>query len=276
MASFKEQCIVLRKQGLSIGQIVLKTGRPKTSVYFHIQDIPLSKERKEEIRQAATKRFNDYSRSIRGKSRLNRHPIHFEDWNIKLVSLIGHLMFDGDVSHRGCTYTNRSLSLHQHFVDCMAEIYPFPYKRYESLPGVYKSGYYNVELGVYVKTKETELLRSVENMSRELQRAFLRAFFNDEGSVYFIGKRRAIRGYQHDEKILTLIQKLLKNFGIKSTVDTTYNEISITRKENIERFAQEINFTAGVCVNGLRKNSIWKQSLEKRDILKKALASYGK
>ncbi len=274
MVSFKEQCTTLRKRGFSINQIVQKTHRPKTSVYFHIQNLPLNKKRKREIRTAAIKRLNKYSRRIKGQSRLHRHPTPFDVWNTQLVSLVGHMVFDGDVSSRGCVYTNRSLSLHQHVADCMVAVYSFPPKRYESLPEVYKSAYYNVELGKYISEKEKELLQSVAYMEKILQRAFLRAFFDDEGSVYFIGNRRAVRGYQHDEKILRLIQKLLKDFGVESNVDVTYNEITITRKENIDRFAQEINFTAGVCVNGLRKNSIWKQSLEKREILKKALASY--
>ena len=42
MVSFKNQCITLRTQGLSLNQIVQKTNRPKTSVYFHIKKIPLN------------------------------------------------------------------------------------------------------------------------------------------------------------------------------------------------------------------------------------------
>jgi len=51
-------------------------------------------------------------------------------------------------------------------------------------------------------------------------------------------------------------------------------EIKITSRENIARFAREINFSPGVRVNGQRSNSIWKQSLEKKEILRRALVSY--
>lgn len=117
--------------------------------------------------------------------------------------------------------------------------------------------------------KARELVADIHNVKKELKRTFLRTFFDDEGSVYFIGKRRAVRGYQHDTKILNLIQQLLIESNIESRVDEKFNEITITKFENIARFAQEINFTPGVRVNGKRSNSIWKKSLEKRVILKK-------
>ncbi len=156
----------------------------------------------------------------------------------------------------------------------MKEIYPFPPKRYESLPGVYKSSFYNVELAEYVGRTARDLLKEISKMQLPLQRSFLRAFFDDEGSVYFIGKRRAVRGYQHNAKMLRLVQHLLKNFGIESKVDSTYNEITITRRENIALFAKKINFSTGLQINGNRSNSIWKKSLEKRELLWRALASY--
>jgi len=274
MVSFKERCISLRKRGLSINQIAAKTNRPKTSVYFHIQSIPLSIQRKREIRLAAIRRFNDYSRSIKGKSRLNRHPTHFKVWDTDLVSLVSHIMFDGTIKQGGCVYTNRSQSLLDHVTRCMGRIYPYPPKKYESLSGVHKIAFHNVELGYLLRTKELELTRNIERMSKELRRVFLRAFFNDEGSVYFIGKRRAIRGYQHDGRILNLIQRLLRRLGIRSKVDMAYNEVTITRRRNLELFEKEINFSAGVCVNGNRSNSVWKHSFEKRELLRKMLASY--
>lgn len=197
-------------------------------------------------------------------------------WNGKLVLLVAHLLFDGEISSRGCIYTNRSLVLHNRVQRNMRTVYPFPPKKYESTPGVYKTSYYNVELAIYLQVKATELLATIEDMRMDHQRVFLRAFFDDEGSMYFIGTRRAVRGFQHDEKILNLISRLLKNFNIESSVDTKYSEVTITRRENIKSFAREVNFTPGVCVNGKRKNSTWKQSFQKREILERALASYEK
>ena len=102
VVSFKNQCITLRTRGFSLNQIVAKTKRSKTSIYFHIKKIPLSEKRHKEILLAAIKRFNDYSKSIKGKCRLDRHPITFTNWNSNLVSLTGHLIFDGEIKKSGC------------------------------------------------------------------------------------------------------------------------------------------------------------------------------
>ena len=276
MDSFKHRCIALRKRGFSLNQIVEKTKRSKTSVYFHIRHTPLNNKRRQEIRLARIERCINYSKGVKGKSKFGRHPIPFEIWNPSLVSLVGHILFDGTIKYGGCVYTNRSVSLLDHVTSCMQTVYPFQPKRYESIPGVYKIAFHNVELEALMRDKEIELTENISHMGKELQRAFLRAFFDDEGSVYFTGKRRAVRGFQYNSKILNLVQLLLRGFGIESVVDTKYNEMTITRQENIRRFEKEINFTKGVCVNGSRSNSVWKQSLEKRELLRRALASYEK
>jgi len=100
--------------------------------------------------------------------------------------------------------------------------------------------------------------------------------FDDEGSIYFQNKTniKTIRGYQYNDKILYLVQKLLENFQIESKVSTRFNEIVISCRKNLEKFAREINFSSGVKINGNRSNSIWKKDLEKREILRMALASY--
>ena len=154
------------------------------------------------------------------------------------------------------------------------KLYPYPPRIYESLPGVHKTCYYNVELSAYLKIKAKELLIQIGTQEEKLKRVFLRAFFDDEGSVYWIGNRRAVRGYQHKSKLLYLIQRLLEDFHVESSADEKFNEITITRRKNIEQFEREINFSKGVHVNGYRSNSIWKKSLEKRKILRMALASY--
>ena len=226
------------------------------------------------MRMATIKRFKNYSKSIKGKSRFNRHPIIFDGWNAQLVSLVSHLIFDGEIKYGGCVYTKRNTVLLKRVAICMKVVYPFPPKKYESFPGVHKIAYHNVELSSYLKAKAQKLLRDIGNTSTQLQQIFLRSFFDDEGSVYFIHKRRAVRGYQHNIKILVIVKTLLKNFGIESRIDAKYNEIIISRRNDLIKFAEEINFTRGVRINGNRSNSIWKQSLEKRVILQRALSSY--
>jgi hypothetical protein len=157
----------------------------------------------------------------------------------------------------------------------MRELYAYPPKHYLS-NGVHRIAYHNVALATFMRAKATELLLNIAALSPDLQLVFLQTFFDDEGCVDYSIKRnsREIRGYQHDVAILKLVQKLLSNFGIISKVDERFFEVTITRKENLLKFKEQINFSPGVRVNGMRSNSVWKESLEKREILNRALASY--
>jgi len=82
-----------------------------------------------------------------------------------------------------------------------------------------------------------------------------------------------IRGYQKDLHILILVQRLLAQRGIAAQVKQP-NEVVISGKENLRKFQKEINFSPGVRINGRRSNSIWKQSLEKRELLARAIVSF--
>ncbi len=205
---------------------------------------------------------------------MGRHPLKIKGWNRDLVGLISHLIFDGTINKNGCVYTNRNLVLHFQIRKGMKKIYPFPFRQYESLPGVFKTAYHNVELGPFLKKKSEQLIKKITKMNSDYQKIFLRSFFDDEGSVYFIRKRREIHGYQHNNKILCTIKGLLKGLGINSRTELKYKEIVISRRENLAKFARHINFTEGVRINGRRSNSVWKKSLEKRKLLESVLNSY--
>ena len=257
-----------------MNRIVAITGRPKTSVYFHIRDVKLPADVKRRIAERSTLRLIKFNRSRKGKSARGRHPNEFTSWNADLVCLVSHFLFDGEIRYGGCVYTNRSTTLLNRVERLMRSVYDHPPKRIEASPGVYRISYHNVELAAYLRGRAKELLQRIPTAPREWQRAFLSSFFDDEGSVYFIGTKRRVRGYQHSFEMLTLIHELLQKFRIESTLDRKYNEVTISRRENIERFAREINFSPGVRINGQRSNSIWKRSLEKRKILRRAIASY--
>lgn len=158
----------------------------------------------------------------------------------------------------------------------MADIYDAPPREYEDKEtGVKRVAYYNVALGAYLLQKSDELVRDIGWFPLELQREFLRAFFDDEGCMDFRPLRnvRQIRGYQNEPKLLEAVRTLLARFGIHSRVIKP-NEVVISGKENLQRFKEEINFSPGVCINGNRSNSIWKRSLEKRILLDRALNSF--
>ena len=274
MNAFKRQCIELRKRDYTLLEIVKITGRPKTSVHFHIRGLPLSAEKRRKIGEANAAR----ARAIAfRRRRLSAKKIsRFHIWNGAAVSLVAHLLFDGEIKYGACVYSNRNIALIGRVENFMKTIYPVEPKRYTNgLTGVFRISYYNVSLVEYIKEKSVQLLQNIHSMSRECKREFLRSFFDDEGCIDYkleINQRR-IRGYQKKVEILSIVEGLLHDFDIESHIQLP-NEIVMVGKGNLLKFQREINFSPGVRINGKRSNSIWKRPLEKRLLLRKAIASY--
>ena len=274
MNVFKKQCLDLRKAGHTLTEIVKITGRPKTSVYCHIHSIPLSPEKIKLIREASGARAKIIASARKGKS--VREFKRFEKWNSNSVSLLAHLAFDGTISRTSCIYNNRDSSLLRTVEECMKEIYEFEPKRYfDKRTGVSRIGYFNVALSGYLGDKSRELFDNIHTMPKGLKKEFIKAFFEDEGCVDFRPHKntRQIRGYQKDNSVLFLIQKLLSDFGIESRV-VKPNEVVISGKENLIKFQKEIDFSPGIKRNENRSNSIWKKPLEKRELLEQAIISF--
>lgn len=249
------------------------TGRPKTSVYFHIRDIPLSPEKTRFAREASGKRIRLFPLGRKGKS--NRAFKTIKTWDKPAVFVLAHLLFDGDMRYASCSYNNRSAALIQRFISAMKMFYAYePSARRDPASGVRRISYYNVALAAHLRQKSQELLREIRMLPAELQYEFIQAFFDDEGCVEFRQKeRRRVRGYQKNIAVLGLVQILLDGFGIRSRIHLP-NEIVITGKQNLLRFQNKIGFSPGVRVNGNRSNSTWKKHIEKRRILQSAVASY--
>src|SRR3989344_8742488 len=124
MNDFKQKCITLREQDLSLLEIAKITGRPKTSVYCHIRDIPLSSGKLKKVYELNLQHLLRVAKSRRGKSA--RAFTAFDTWNIEKVSLVAHLLFDGEIKRHGCFYNNRNKALLDNVESCMKELYTFP------------------------------------------------------------------------------------------------------------------------------------------------------
>jgi hypothetical protein len=274
MNAFKRRCIVLRKQDYTLPEIMVVTGRSKGSIYFHIRGIPLSDKKRIEINKANAQRAIKIAGARKG---ISVRPFkRFNLWDKKLVSLVAHLLFDGEISRVRCVYNNRSQTLLTRVESLMQEVYAYEPRRYiNQKTGVKRISYNNVALAAFLKEKSKELLERICTFPLSFQREFLRAFFDDEGCMDFRPQRnlRRVRGYQKDKTILSLVQTLLGNFGMTATLQGK-NEVVISGKENLLQFQKEIGFSLGVRINGNRSNSIWKKSLEKRDLLQNAINSF--
>lgn len=143
---------------------------------------------------------------------------------------------------------------------------------------VYRVNFYARNLTEFVRLETPQLLEKIEQMSLGHRRAFLRAFFDDEGTVTFRPEKhwRKVRGYQKDVSLLELIQRLLAQYNIVSSIESMSGspEIVIRQKESIIRFANEINFSTGAVFRATRSNSYYTKSISKREVLKALIASY--
>ena len=270
-----EKCQNLRRKGFTLGEIIKVTKLPKTTVFGHIRDVPLSIGRKKEIQENAIKRIVEFSRKRKGKCIQGRVFSKPAGWTDKLIFLVSHFMFDGEITKGGCIYQNRNEDIINQVQDLMKEVFNLkPYSRFYKDTGVHRISYYYVELADYIRRKAKELKQHINNVSLQEKKIFLRSFFDDEGCVYCWRNARKVRGYQHNLEILKLVQKLLKDFDIESKIDEKYKEIVISRKINLIKFRDKINFSEGIFINPNRKNSIWKRKLEKRKILDYTINSY--
>ena len=273
--NFKSVCQELRIRGHTLSEISRITQRPKTTVYFHVKTIPHTEKLLEKIRVIRSNSIKGKGPQ-KGKSLLGYKYKKFNKWTPPIVNLVAHMLFDGAIRSGGILYYNRSQALIKNFRDKMLSIYNGKPRIYKDNNDVIRLAYHNVELGDFFKNKSLQLLEDISKLPISYQREFLKAFFDDEGSVDFRlnSMKRRVKGYQQNTHVLNLVQKLLNNFKINSYVDGRFNEIMITKQENIKKFAKEINFSKGLRINGSRSNSIWKKSLEKRKILAGLVNSY--
>ena len=275
-----EKCRSLRVKGFTLNEIIEATQLPKITIYDHIQDVLLSPEAKERIglrKKATIQKLVEFSRKKKGKCLFGRKVIKPKGWSKNLVLLAAHFLFDGTITSHDCDYQNRNLILINRVKTLVQNIFHLnPIYRFYRETGVHRISYFYVELANYFQKKSGQLKEYIINASSEEKKLFLKAFFDDEGCVYYWRNARKIRGYQHNLEILKLIQKLLKDFNIESKIDKQYKEIVISRKPNLIKFRNKINFSKGIYINPDRKNSIWKKKLEKRKILDYIISLYKK
>lgn len=271
--SFKQTCIELRRKDYTLNEIMVATGRGKSSIYPYIKAIPLSNKKRLEIAENSRRLALGVASVRRGVALRPFKP--FTEWTPDTVLLTAHLMFDGRLA-KSVDYNNRCKVLIARVRRLMPLVYDFPPRPYfNETTGVSRISYHNVALSNFLKQKSQELRARVIELPVACQKEFVRAFFDDEGCMDARSKKRSVRGYQNDRPTLQVVQALLKNFDITSHLRGR-NEVVISGKENLIKFRDEINFSKGVRINPHRTNSLWKKNLEKRKLLDMAIASFQK
>lgn len=268
-------CRKFRAEGRSLNEIVSRTRLPKSTVHWHIRDIKLSSDQKDAIEQKRKELCRLRPNPRKGKCIPGRKVNKPKSWTRDLIHVLSHLMFDGGIERYGCVYYNSSPTSIKHMKRLLERIFGVKTKEKEKDNGVHVLSAYYVELADYVRKKEKDLLEHIKNGASAKEKGiFLKAFFDDEGSIYHKKGKRRIRGSQDSLRILSIVKDLLSDFDIYARIDNAAKAIEISGKKNLLNFKKHINFSQGLFVNPQRKNSVWKRKLEKRDILTEAVNSY--
>lgn len=272
-----EECRNLRLRGYSFGEISATTCIAKSTIHPYLENIALSQEQKRNIAARVAKKNRAKINPRKNKCLPGREIIKPKPWFNGLVHVVAHYMFDGRVDADSCIYYSKDKYQINHMKKLLWKVFKArPYIKLRG-NGVYGLTYYHVELANYIKIRKGELLTYLNNGASKLdKRIFLRAFFDDEGCVFYKGDKRRVRGYQKSSSTLREIRNLLSFFGIESKINNKGTNIEISRKENLLKFSKEINFSPKIYINPKRKNGIWKKKISKKKILDLLLDSYQK
>ena len=270
------KCRDLRSRGSSLGEIVSLMNVPKTTVYDYVKDVILTDEQREQVEIRRKEQAKAKPNPRKGKCIPGRSILRPSFWSKDLVHIIAHFIFDGSIGKYGCRYYSKDKFQIVHVKNLVKKIFGINPLHEVREDGVEVISFYNVELADYVKEKKKEIFNYIGNGAPKRQKkVFLQAFFDDEGNIYYKKKnQRRIRGYQNSYLILKRIKELLEDFGICGRINKAETEIEITGRNNLVKFWNEINFSSRIYMNPHRKNSIWKEKIEKREILELALKSY--
>ena len=100
------------------------------------------------------------------------------------------------------------------------------------------------QLGFDHRSEEKEIPQVVLRSSKKVQRAFLRALFEEDGSVSKVGQTVFVFYHSKSLKLIKQLQIVLLNFGIVSRIhrDKHIYRLLISGARNLKKFAEEIGF----------------------------------
>lgn len=265
----------LRMRGYSFGEISSVIGIAKSTLHTYLKDIFLNPEQKQGIENRRKEKCNQKPNPRKGKCLFGREIIKPGSWSEDLVHIVSHFMFDGRVDEDGSIYYSKDKYQIKHMQKLLHAMFKANPKVQLRDNGVYGLVFYHVELASYLKKRMKELFAYLDNGApKEHKREFLKAFFDDEGCIFYKGGTRRVRGYQKSTLVLKQVVNLLYEFSINSKIDKCTNGVEIPGRKELEKFAKEINFSPEIYINPNRKNGIRKERISKRDILDLALESY--
>lgn len=224
-----------------------------------------------------------------------------QSWEEDLATLLGLLLSDGEVNTKTnrILFSNRSEVLHKVFREKLKKLFGIQvFTSWIDKKGVRITQVKSKEVRKFLtrilpqfrrkklkgennfptlEVKELQKMLSKGNLVKK----FLQAFFSGDGSVILGVKwhkqksswifTRRVQVTCKNPSLKNFIAVLLRNkLGMKPQI--WKKEIALERKEDIQKFAKEINFIPGVKISKKSKN--WRK-IEKRVLLNLVLRTFG-
>ncbi|MAG39606.1 hypothetical protein CMI41_01410 [Candidatus Pacearchaeota archaeon] len=274
----KEEVIIrireLRQKGYSYREIVRICKKSLRDVQKYSQNVNFNWEG-----QIRYSNLNGVRKKIKPQKKLT--PIK--------ARLIAHLLFDGTVISTGFNriirYINSSPELIEQFILDVEEIYGLKNPTIEENP---ERTYMRVSFGSVLafrdlmtyfnsystSKKNIKIPKKIMESKGAIKKEFLKAFFEDEGSITANGR---LFGDLKNKNIIYQLKDLLEEFDLKSKI-CTYSEPTgmmyklylPKRKENLENFASLELFEKSRVSKGKNKGKF------KQDVLFEAIKSFKK
>ncbi len=264
----------LRKRGLSFREISRQLHVCKSTVHKYSKNVPISGLQQERLKKLVKHSQLKFVKRFAKPTQIKKSAL-----NESKARLMGHLFFDGRVSKIGARcmlgYYNSSLLLIWNFIALMNKVYGLknytPYQR----PGVNVTNYaieFTSQLAyedaisfsaTYSTSKGIGVPLVIENSSKAVKIAFLKAFWNDEGSISDYGN---LTGGSKSAQMIADLAQMHRSLGINcSTYIDKITGVSILRikKESFYTFYQKIGFDYGTVTKGHNIGKLKKEILEK-------------
>ncbi len=271
----KEEIVKQRLLGTSLKKLAREFDLPKSTVQWWICQLTLSDTAQEVLTERARSERIEALRTRRIPLPTQTQTLSFSP---TLVRFIAHTLFDGSIFQDQIVYYSSHRSLADRFAREGKAIFSLEPHWFLTREKVYRVHFYSKNLVDFLRERSKVLIQQIMRLGSRQRLEFLRAFFDDEGSVSFRPEtsQRVIRGYQKDVSVLRLVASLLAQFEIESNLENLGRspEITIRGQLNIKKFAQLINFSKGVIFRATRKNSYYSKPIEKRLVLLNLLRSY--
>lgn len=243
----------LRRKGCSYKEIAKKLPVSVGTSYNYAKDVMVT--------PAGLKRL----KRKQGNGRPPKEISIEKDLTVEKVQIISHCLFDGSViASNGdymIKYTNASHGLIKQFIDDMRKVYDIESDNIRSYNGkthpwreiTYRSKNVVEDLmrysSSYSTSEEVGLPKGVDENKKFVQ-TFLRAFWDDEGSIAQDG---ALVASSKSQRLIDEIKLLHDDLGVNCTIHRKTPCLTIYVKknsDNFHRFRKRIGFTESVVTRG--------------------------